>query len=118
MYGDSAKVAGIRFNSGETNLLEKTTAEAKRNEISMLFKQVEAEYLSTYSSLKTIMNTVEEFEVSGTFEPIQLLASLDTSLISQNPSLLGLYQQAVIAEKNAKLETAQTLPDLRVLTLG
>ena len=60
------------------------------------------------------MNTVEEFEVSGTFEPIQLLASLDTSLISQNPSLLGLYQQAVIAEKNAKLETAQTLPDFKI----
>ncbi len=114
LYGDFAKVAGIRFNSGETNLLEKTTAEAKRNEISMLFKQVEAEYLSTYSSLKTIMNTVEEFEVSGTFEPIQLSASLDTSLISQNPSLLGLYQQAVIAEKNAKLETAQTLPDFKI----
>ena len=54
LYGDFAKVAGLRFSSGETNLLEKTTAEAKRNEISMLFKQVEAEFLSTYSSLKTI----------------------------------------------------------------
>lgn len=114
MYGDFAKVAGLRFSSGETNLLEKTTAEAKRNEISMLFKQVEAEFLSTYSSLKTIMNTTENFEVNKTFEPMQLSVSLDTSLVSLNPSLLALYQQAVIAEKNSKLETTQTLPDFKI----
>jgi cobalt-zinc-cadmium resistance protein CzcA len=114
LYGDFAKVAALRYNSGETNLLEKSTAETKRNEISMLFKQVESEYLSAYSSMKTIMNITEEFEVNISFEPMQLSQSLDTSLIFQNPSLQVLYQQAVVAEQNKKLEVAQTLPDFKI----
>ena len=40
--------------------------------------------------------------------------SLDTSLIANNPSLKLLYQQAIIAEQNKKVETASTLPDFSV----
>jgi cobalt-zinc-cadmium resistance protein CzcA len=114
LYGDFVNAATLRYNTGETNLLEKTTAETKRNEITLLFKQAEAEYAATYNSLKTLMNSSEDFEVSKVFEPITLTADLDTSAIMQNPSLQMMYQQAVIAEKNKKLEAAQTLPDFNV----
>ncbi|MFN0189226.1 MAG: CusA/CzcA family heavy metal efflux RND transporter [Bacteroidia bacterium] len=114
LYDNFVTVATLRYNTGETNLLEKTTAETKRNEITLLFKQAEAEYAASYNSLKTLMNSSEDFEVSTVFEPITLTATLDTSAIMQNPSLQMLYQQAVIAEKNKKLETAQTLPDFNV----
>ncbi|TAH40079.1 MAG: CusA/CzcA family heavy metal efflux RND transporter [Bacteroidetes bacterium] len=114
LYGDFVNAATLRYNTGETNLLEKTTAETKRNEITLLFKQAETEYAATYNSLKTLMNSSEDFEVSKVFEPITLTASLDTSAIMQNPSLQMMYQQVVIAEKNKKLETAQALPGFNV----
>ena len=39
---------------------------------------------------------------------------MDTSLIANNSSVKFLYQQAVIAEKTKKVETAAVLPDLTI----
>mgnify|MGYP003478268459 FL=1 len=62
------------------------------------------------------MNTSEDFTIdnNGNFQPLVLSSSLDTTLIANNPSLKVLYQQAVIAEQNKKVETASTLPDFNV----
>ncbi len=114
LYDDFVEVATLRYNTGETNLLEKTTAETKRNEITLLYKQAETDYAATYSTLKTLMNSSDDFEVSTVFEPVTLTIKLDTSAILQNSSLQILYQQAIIAEKNKKLETAQTLPEIKM----
>ena len=62
------------------------------------------------------MNTREEFTIenSGNFQPLVMSNSFDTTLIVNNPSLKVLYQQAVIAEQNKKVETASAMPDLNV----
>lgn len=114
IYTDFVEVATLRFNTGETNLLEKITAETRRNEVTILFKQVESEYSQTYNSFKTIINSNENFEVADAFEPMVLTAQIDSTAIFQNPSLQLMYQQALIAEKNKNLETAQSLPDFKV----
>ena len=113
LYNDFVTASALRYKTGETNLLEKTTAETKRGEITQLLKQIETDYSTAYASLKTLMNTSEDFTISdsGNFQPITLSNSFDTALIANNPSLKFLYQQAIIAEKNKKVETASTLPD-------
>lgn len=115
LFADFVNVATLRYSTGETNLLEKTTAEAKQGEITLMVKQNESDLFSAYSALKTLMNTNEEFKVSdnGDFQPLTMNA-MDTSLIAGNSSLKLLYQEAVIAEKIKKVEIAQTLPDFRV----
>jgi len=97
-------------------LLEKTTAETKRGQLSQLLIQNETDFATAYNSLKTLMNTSEEFTIdnNGNFQPLVLSSSFDTTLLANNPSLKVLYQQAVIAEQNKKLETASTLPDFNV----
>ncbi|MBP9882479.1 MAG: CusA/CzcA family heavy metal efflux RND transporter [Chitinophagales bacterium] len=114
LYIDFVNVARLRYESGETNLLEKTTAESKRNEISMLLMQAESDYAATYATLKTVMNSEDEFEMSGEFEPLILSATFDTSAILQNPALQMMFQQALITEEIKKVETAQTLPEFNV----
>jgi cobalt-zinc-cadmium resistance protein CzcA len=114
VYNDFVNVATLRFNTGETNLLEKLTAETRRNEVSLLLKQVESEYSQTYNSLKAVMNSSESFEVSDDFEPLVMSSEIDSMAIMQNPGLQLMYQQALIAEKNKSLETAQTLPDIKI----
>lgn len=115
LYADFVNAAGLRYKTGETNLLEKTTAETKQGEISLLVKQNETDLLLAYTSLKAWMNASEDFTInnSGDFQPLTL-SNIDTSLISNNPSLKLLYQDAVIAERTKKLEIAQTLPDFKV----
>ena len=116
LYNDFVSAAALRYKTGETNLLEKTTAETKRGQLSLLLKQNETDFTTAYNSLKTLMNTSEEFEIdlNINFQPLVLSSSFDTTLIANNPSLKVLYQQAIIAEQNKKVETASTLPDFNV----
>ncbi len=116
LYNDFVSAAALRYKTGETNLLEKTTAETKRGQLSQLLKQNETDFATAYNSLKTLMNTSEDFTitVNENWQPLVLSSSFDTTLIANNPSLKVLYQQSVIAEQNKKLETASTLPDFNV----
>ena len=116
LYSNFVSAAALRYKTGETNLLEKATSETKRGQLSLLLKQNETDFANAYALLKAFMNTSEDFTISdnGIFQPITLSNSLDTSLIANNPSLKFLYQQAIIAQKSKKVETASTLPDFTV----
>jgi cobalt-zinc-cadmium resistance protein CzcA len=116
LYNDFVSAAALRYKTGETNLLEKTTAETKRGQLSQLLKQNETDFATAYNSLKTLMNTSEDFTitVNENLQPLAISNSFDTTLIANNPSLKVLYQQAIIAEQNKKVETASTLPDFNV----
>jgi cobalt-zinc-cadmium resistance protein CzcA len=116
LYKDFVSAAALRYKTGETNLLEKTTAETRQGQLSLLLKQNETDLTMAYNSLKTLMNTSEDFTISvnENLQPLVLSGSFDTTLIANNPSLKVLYQQAVIAGQNKKVETASTLPDFNV----
>lgn len=116
LYDNFVKASALRYKTGETNLLEKATAESKRGQITQMLKQNEAESKMAYATLKSLMNTTEDFTIAENldFQPITLSSTLDTSMIANNPSLKFMYQQAVIAEKTKKVEAALILPDFTV----
>ncbi|MFN8154358.1 MAG: CusA/CzcA family heavy metal efflux RND transporter [Bacteroidia bacterium] len=116
LYSNFVSVASLRYTTGETNLLEKTTAETKRGELQLLLSQNQTDIASAYASLKMLLNTTDDFSLAAdkSFQPLSFTASFDTALIANNPTLKLMYQQAIIAEQNKKVETAQTLPDFKV----
>jgi cobalt-zinc-cadmium resistance protein CzcA len=118
LYNDFVSAADLRYQTGETNLLEKTTAETKRGQLSLMLQQnLKLIIANAYASLKALLNINEDFTigVDEIFQPIMLSNSFDTSLVANNPALKVMYQQAVIAEQNKKVETASTLPDLMLV---
>ncbi len=114
LYGDFVTAADLRYQTGETGLLEKSTALTKKGQVAILLQQTEREMNAAYVSLQTLMNTSEEFVVQEDpdYQPESLVLSLDTSLVNDNPSLKWAFQQTVIAEQNKKVETASALPDI------
>ena len=115
LYIDFVNAAAVRFKAGETRELEKTTAETKRGEINLLLKQNETEIANAYASLKAWMNTNEDFVVSSdTFIPLSISPLIDSITIANNPSIKALYQSAVIAEQNKKVQKAEGLPDFKL----
>jgi cobalt-zinc-cadmium resistance protein CzcA len=115
LYTDFVSASAVRYKSGATNLLEKSTAESKKGQNSVLIKQYEAEILSSYHSLKALMNSNEDFSIKmKDFYPISFSAFIDTSQVNNNPTLKLLYQNALIAEQNKKLEQASILPAFSV----
>ncbi|MBK6877154.1 MAG: CusA/CzcA family heavy metal efflux RND transporter [Ignavibacteria bacterium] len=117
VYSELVNAATIRFNSGETNLLAKTTAEVKRGELQLLLKSNEAEIEIAYSSLRSLVNSGRDFVIaeSVSYKPLLLEMTADTSVLNCNPSIKLMYQNAEIVNRSMKLESAEMLPDF---TLG
>lgn len=117
LYLNFVRVSNLRYKTGESNLLEKTTAESKLGEFQLLLLQNESEIKATYESLKSTLNIKNDISVTkiGKYEPLLISDQLDTFLINDNPTIRYLYQQAIVEDRVKKLEEAQLLPDL---TLG
>jgi cobalt-zinc-cadmium resistance protein CzcA len=115
-YSNFVSAATLRYTTGETNLLEKTTAETKQGQLKIQLQLNESDLKATYNTLKVLLNTPEGFSIAApqTFEPLSITANIDTSQLNSNPSLKLLYQNALIAQQNKKVETASILPDFKV----
>lgn len=116
LYIDFVNAAALRYKAGETKQLEKTTAETKRGEINLLLKQNDADIKNAYTSLKAWMNTDEDFIIKSDepYMPLSVNDLIDSSAIANNPAIKVLYQNAIIAEQNKKVEKAQGMPDFRL----
>jgi cobalt-zinc-cadmium resistance protein CzcA len=116
LYIDFVKVASLRYKTGETKKLELSTAQTKRGEIKLLLDQNETYITNAYQNLKAIMNTNDDFSiiVSDKYQPLQVSNLLDSSAIANHPAIEALYQEALIAEQNIKVERAQGLPDFKI----
>lgn len=113
IYGGFLKSASLRYNTGETNLLEKTTAETQRNEIENQLHQSESAILVLRTKLKTLLNTTELPEIrENSLLPIEFSRLDDTASINANPSLAYMRQQVEVAQGQKKVEAAKFAPDL------
>lgn len=104
--------AVLKFETGETNSLEKNIATAKQQELEQRLKQNQTRIRIEQSKLRTLMNLNGEFIVADTaFVPLPISTKADSTLIQQNPSLLLANQQVQIAEAMTKVERAALYPD-------
>jgi heavy metal efflux system protein len=115
IYEGFLKSATLRHETGETNLLERTTAEAQRNEARNQLRQNEGEIAQLQSQLKIIVNSpsLEDVTASDLF-PLPLENVLDTMGYKGNPTLRYMYQQIEVTQNQKKLQAANFAPDLLV----
>ena len=116
LYLDFVEASTLRHKTGESSLLEKSTAELEHGEIRMHLQKFNSEYQSVYSSLKMWLHLKDDFEIipGEEYQPILLETIFDTTLIANHPSLLSLQQEAVIADAEVRLQRKSALPDVAV----
>ncbi|MDQ2753048.1 MAG: efflux RND transporter permease subunit, partial [Bacteroidota bacterium] len=104
--------ATLRFKAGESNILEKTTAETQRGNIQLQLKAVRQQIEISKAQLQLLLNTSTDFEpVSDDIVMGSPLLS-DSTILVQHP-LIKLYeQQRKVAQAATKLERSRLLPDL------
>jgi len=108
------KAASLRYKSGETNLLEQTTAEAQRNEVKNQLRNNLADITVLQTQLKTLLNSELLPEIAETsLKEIQFNETLDTTL-SMNPSINYIRQLIDVANAQKKLEAAKFAPDFQI----
>lgn len=116
IYTNFVQAAALRFQTGETNLLEKASAETQLMEVRNLLVQNQANIAGWKQQLQSLLNVQQPLHIE---EPPDLLRELslplDTAaLIRTNPDLAYTRQQIDIAERNTRVEKAQLLPDFSV----
>lgn len=122
LFGNFLKAAELRFKTGETSILEKTTAESQVFEMKAFIRQNEADWESELIHFHTLLNqqgfAPAEAELSKRVlaYTIDLEAiNLEENILNNNPGSQFLNQQIGLSQAHTRLERSRSSPDI---TLG
>lgn len=109
------KAADLRYRTGETNLLERTTAETQLKEIHNRIQQNEADILIARQQLESFTNVaLPQNAAIDTLSKLGYLPQFLDSVHSLNPEALYAQQQINVAEKAIGVEKAKGKPDFSI----
>ncbi|MEJ5993205.1 CusA/CzcA family heavy metal efflux RND transporter [Pedobacter sp. Du54] len=115
VYSNFLKAASLRYQAGETNLLEKTTAETQYNELRNQLSKNQSDILAYRSELRRLLNTSAEVQlVKAPFSQVVWNDAAIDSAIAANPALALQKQQIEIAQRKLGVEKARSGPDFTV----
>jgi heavy metal efflux system protein len=112
-YGQFVRRATLRFEKGESNILEKTTAETQRAEIARQVEMVKADLLIAMERFRVLLNAAQDYQPSAAEAKLPVPVNADT-LINSHPQLSYLEQQQQVSKAQTQLERAKLLPDLNL----
>ena len=111
MYGEFLKRANLRFEVGESNILEKTTAETQRGQIAIQLNQLNADLDLLQAQFQLLLNTTTPLVPQpGNFK-MSRIETMDTATVLEHPAIQWLQQQKQISAKMIQLEKSRLLPD-------
>ncbi len=104
--------SNLRFKNGETNILEKTTAENQLGQIKIQIVELRNNYLQLQNQLKFLLNTDAVFEPSYINFKLQFLENINESTFISQPQIKLLEQDYVINNAKIALEKTKKLPEI------
>ncbi|WP_109744648.1 CusA/CzcA family heavy metal efflux RND transporter [Arcicella aurantiaca] len=114
IYAEFLRKADLRLTKGETNILEKTTAESQRGNINLQLKMVRQEKDATKIQFKLLLNTDADLEPDAKEFKIKDILTADGTAIADHPLLKIYSQQKQLSIANTALEKTKLLPDFNV----
>lgn len=112
IFGAFLQKANLRFSKGESNILEKTTAETQQGQVAIQLKVVKEDVEVLLLQFQLLLNSKSIFIPVADNNKMLFSATLDTSSINGHPTIKILQQQKQISLINTKLEKSRLLPDL------
>ena len=112
VYASFLEKANLRFAKGESNILEKTTAETQRGQIAIQLNQLKSDIEILQLQFQLLLNTTTAFIPSNENTKLVFTAMLDTATVSNHPEIKVLQQQKTISLVNTQLEKSKLFPNL------
>jgi cobalt-zinc-cadmium resistance protein CzcA len=109
-YALFVKNASLRFEKGESNILEKTTAETQRGQIARQMEMINADLAIAYDHFKVLLNTDKDYQPDAASFKLPMPVLTDTAL-DKHPQIRYLWQQQKLSHAQTQLERAKFLPD-------
>lgn len=115
VFAGFLRAAELRYKTGETNLLEKATAETQLNEIRNRIQQNEADILIARRQLETFLNSPLPVDaVIDTLNKLSITPQYIDSVQRNNPTAAYIQQQINIADRVIGVEKAKGKPDFSI----
>lgn len=111
VYTDFARAASRRHQLGETNYLEKLTADTKKQETQLRVNQTQASVEAAYATLNRWLQSDEQLVIN---ETTLMPVSFQHDEIENHPGLLYYDQLKQYAEFNSQVEKNKLLPDIHL----
>jgi len=113
LYSDFFKRAELRLAKGESNILEKATAETQLGQITTQLNQLQFDSEALQWQFQLLLNTTTLF--TPTVSAFKLTSPSQLLSLNDHPYLQWLRQQQQLAEASFQVEKARLLPNLSVL---
>lgn len=111
LYAEFMSKAQLRFEKGESDILEKTTASSQRNNLQVQVKNIDLAISNDLLLFQLLLNTDVEYHP-------QIVDNFDWDIANNNfsnhPVLLQMEQEMKINEATIKAEKANLLPDFNL----
>ncbi|MEI6456638.1 MAG: CusA/CzcA family heavy metal efflux RND transporter [bacterium] len=115
LYGNFLYAARMRFQKGETNLLEKVTAESQLLAVKNLIKQALADIDIEECKLQTLLNEKSEIRIDDTvLAKLMLVVPDDSISLRSNPMIAYLEQQTRLFQIEKQVASSKLAPDLMI----
>ncbi|MBK5279985.1 MAG: CusA/CzcA family heavy metal efflux RND transporter [Bacteroidia bacterium] len=111
LYSEFLLKANLRLAAGESNVLEKTTAQAQLGQITIQLNQLNVDLDLLRLQFQLLLNTDVIYVPEDDFM-MSRLEIMDTTTADSHPSIKLLRQHQLVALKKTQLETAMLHPDL------
>jgi len=112
IFSEFVKKVNLRFEQGESNILEKATAENQRGQILLQLKQVDQDLQLIQLQFQLLLNTTSPLVPENGTKNNSSVVSIDSSMPLTHPSIKFWEQRQKVAELNTKVERSKLAPDL------
>jgi cobalt-zinc-cadmium resistance protein CzcA len=112
IYSEFVKKANLRFKTGESNVLEKATAQSQRGGIFLQLKSLQEEIQLAKLQMALVLNSANRFEPMENSLRMDLPVLISNQALGEHPLLKISDQQKIITAANTRLEQSKMLPDL------
>jgi cobalt-zinc-cadmium resistance protein CzcA len=111
LYAAFYKKAELRLAKGESNILEKTSAETQLGQINMQLNQLKQDMEILQLQFQLLLNTTTYFVPENKMYKNELTGFADTASLKNHAALQVIQQQQNVAAATVEMERAKLLPD-------
>ncbi|WP_407503304.1 CusA/CzcA family heavy metal efflux RND transporter [Elizabethkingia miricola] len=112
LYAEFLSKANLRFKVGESNILEKTTAEHQRGQIAIQLNQLEKDLEISQLQFQLLLNTEVAYTADSNDSIYLEQTSLNKDAIAGHPYLQYLKQKKDVSVAETEVEKSKLLPTL------
>jgi len=113
VYAIFLNKAKLKFKAGETDILERSTAEIQRNQIAMQLRELQQDKAISLLQLQWLLNTHSQY-MPGIDSFKMHLPAYDSTQMEKHPQIRILVQQQQARMAQTRLEKSRLLPDLNL----